>query len=191
MEKCLQGSSVCRVACPALQWLQAAMIFHFSYIFFNSLSLSSLVVKLSVSCHFLLLSVSLPLSHPQFDAVNLLSAEKSDNQDLRNCIYNKWWAEHWMEVLRQEFQFQVQFLSRSSCVITRRHKTSLGPGAFIFKISRAWLWERERERDRKKKRSHFDLKSVSLATKKIMKFYCELTECKVGYHCPFKCQIQA
>ena len=73
--------------CPTR--LQAAMLFHFSYIFFNSLSLSSLVVKLSVSCHFLLLSVSLPLSHPQFDAVNLLSAEKSDNQDLQNYIYNK------------------------------------------------------------------------------------------------------
>lgn len=71
-----------RVACPATEWLQAARLFHFSCIFFNSLSPPALVVKLSVSCHFILLSVSLPLPHPQFDGANLLSAEKSDNQDL-------------------------------------------------------------------------------------------------------------
>lgn len=77
-----EGSSTCAVAYPAIEWLQAATLFHFSCIFFNSVSLSSLVVELSVSCHFLLLSVSLPLSRPQCDAANLLSAEKSDNQDL-------------------------------------------------------------------------------------------------------------
>lgn len=28
-----RGSSMCRVACPAIEWLQAAMLFHFSYFF--------------------------------------------------------------------------------------------------------------------------------------------------------------
>lgn len=92
-EKCLQGFFSVQSCLPCHRMAPGCYAITLLIYFFKSLSFSFLVVKLSVSCHFLLLSVSLPLSHPQFDAANLLSAEKSDNQDLWNCIYSKWYAE--------------------------------------------------------------------------------------------------